>query len=59
MRRLTLILTEAQAAWLRGATRSYAEDMAISGMWTAADERMSSDILQQLSKPAKRVDNVT
>jgi len=50
-----LVLTEAQAAWLRGATRSHAEDMAVSGMWTAVDERMSKDILQQLSAPAKVV----
>lgn len=55
MRRVLLSLTEAQAAWLRGATRSHAEDMATSGMWSEVDERMAADILRQLSAPAKRI----
>jgi hypothetical protein len=55
MRRVLLTLTEAQAAWLRGAVRSHREDMSIAGMLSAADERMANDILTQLSQPAKKV----
>lgn len=52
-RRVILTLTEAQAAWLRGAVRSHREDMAISGMLSKVDERHADDILQQLSQPAR------
>lgn len=55
MRRVILKLTEAQAAWLRGAVRSHAEDLGVAGMMTKADDRHIETILQQLSLPAKEV----
>lgn len=55
MRRVILTLTEAQAAWLRGAVNSHREDMALSGMLNKTDERMAHDIALQLSAPAKVV----
>ena len=54
-RRLVLVLTEAQAAWLRGAVRSHAEDMAVSGMLSKADEKHKEAIIEQLAGPMKEV----
>jgi hypothetical protein len=55
MRRVVLVLTEAQAAWLRGAVRSHAEDMAVSGMLSKADEKHKEAIIEQLAGPLKVV----
>ena len=55
MRRIVLILTEAQASWLRGAVRTHREDMAVAGMFSKADERHADDILRQLSATAKEI----
>jgi hypothetical protein len=59
MRRVQLLLTEAQAAWLRGAILSHAEDMAVAGLEHPAEPRMIHDIMQQLSKPAKTLKSKT
>jgi hypothetical protein len=53
MRRVILMLTEAQAAWLRGAVRTHREDMGLADMLSKADERHVEDILKQLRAPAK------
>jgi hypothetical protein len=55
MRRVVLVLTEAQAAWLRGAVRSHREDMAVSGMLSKADERHADEIIRQLAGPMKEI----
>jgi hypothetical protein len=55
MRRVVLVLTEAQAAWLRGAVRSHREDMAIAGMLSTVDERHADEIIRQLAGPMKEI----
>ena len=56
LKRIMILLTEAQAAWMRGAVRSWREDQAVAGMLSAADERMADVILDQLcNNPLKHI----
>lgn len=50
MKRVTILLTEAQVKLLRGAVRSHMEDMSIAGLWTETDIRMAENILAQLDQ---------
>ena len=50
MKRVTILLTEAQVKLLRGAVRSHKEDMSIAGLWTETDVRMAENILDQLNE---------
>ena len=55
MRRVILTLTEAQAAWLRGAVRTHCEEMVVAEMFSKVDERHADDILQQLGRPPQKI----
>jgi len=58
LKRIMVLLTEAQAGWLRAAVRSFQEDQSIAGMLSAADERMANTILEQLiHNPLKHINH--